>query len=451
MSKIFSVLVLWAAAGFLAPMTALAQGAAKADFVSGPVMAIGADGTQRPLPKGGEVRSGETVATGEGRAQLNFTDGSIVSLQPKTEFRVDEYSFVEADPGTEKGFFSLIKGALRTITGKIGRSKKTAYKMSTTVATIGIRGTEYGARLDNGLTASTIAGEIEVCNNAGCTIVGKGQSVYAPDSNTQPSYTINQAGQSSNAPPPPLTPSLFVGGDSVTPTGGIPISLLASGPGYGVLYSGFESGSEFVLPLTSGTATFDQAGRLSTFYDGTNTDMPSAHAEGMTDGTVAWGRWSGGTVAGYAVTNTHYVVGVPTPSSALASLAATDFQGLGAGKATYNFMGATQPTAMNGTVGSGVSGQLVVLFTPGSANLNALLNLQIGGGSYVINGSASGFPSFSGASASVGCTGTCGGAGTTADMYGSFFGTMAERAGLVYKFTGAGAMGGVTGAAAFSR
>ncbi|MCC6824003.1 MAG: FecR domain-containing protein [Verrucomicrobia subdivision 3 bacterium] len=451
MNKAITSSMYLAVLGLLAPSMALAQGAARADFVSGPVMTVAADGTQRPLPKGGEVRSGETIVTGEGRAQLNFTDGAVVSLQPKTEFRIDDYNFVEADPKSEKGFFSLLKGALRTITGRVGKANRAAYRVSTTVATIGIRGTEYGARLDNGLTASTIAGEIEVCNNAGCTIVGKGQSAYAPDNNTKPAYTASQASQSPNAPPPPAGANLFTGGDSVTPTGGIPISLLASGPGYGVLYSGFESGTEFALPLTSGTATFDQAGRLSTFFDGTNTDMPSAHAEGMTDGTVAWGRWSAGTVAGYAVTDTHYVVGVPTPSSALAGLAATDFQGLGAGKATYGFMGATQPTAMNGTVGSGVSGQLVVLFTPGTATLNALLNVQIGGGSYVINGSASGFPSFSSASASVGCTGTCGGAGTTADMYGSFFGATAERAGLVYKFTGAGAMGGVTGAAAFSR
>lgn len=451
MNKILSVLPYWVAASLFAPLAAQAQGAAKAEFVIGPVVTVAADGSQRILPKGGEVQSGETVVTGEGRAQLSFTDGAIVSLQPKTEFRIDEYSFVGAEPGKEKGFFSLLKGALRTITGRIGRANKSSYRMGTVVATIGIRGTEYGARLDNGLTASTIAGEIEVCNNAGCTIVSKGQSVYAPDNNTKPAYTVSQAGQSTSTPPPPGNAGLFAGGDSVTPTGGIPISLLTSGPGYGVIYAGFESGTEFALPLTSGTATFDEAGRLSSFFDGTNTDAPTAHVEGMTDGTIAWGRWSGGSVSGYTVTDTHYVVGVPTPSSALASLEATDFQGLGAGKAVYSFLGATQPTAMNGTVGSGVSGSLTVQFAAGTATLNALLNVPIGGGNYTISGTGSGFPSFSSLGASLGCTGTCGGAGMTADMYGSFFGVNAEKAGLTYKFIGAGALGGVTGAATFSR
>lgn len=215
MNKILSSLVVCvcAVAGLLAPMAAQAQGAAKADFVSGPVMAIGADGVQRPLPRGGEVRSGETVATGEGRAQLNFTDGSIVSLQPKTEFRVDEYSFVEADNASEKGFFSLLKGALRTITGKIGRGKKAAYKMSTVVATIGIRGTEYAVAYGRSITVTTNSGLIEVCNQGGCLLVEAGQSAYVPDANTSPTFTTRNALDPLTQPPGPATPG-FSSGDS---------------------------------------------------------------------------------------------------------------------------------------------------------------------------------------------------------------------------------------------
>ena len=454
MNKAISSLMYLAAVGLLVPSVALAQGAARADFVSGPVVAIAADGKQRALPKGGEVRSGETVSTGDGRAQLSFTDGAIVSLQPKTDFRIDEYTFVEADPGKEKGFFSLLKGALRTITGRVGKANRSAYKMSTTVATIGIRGTEYGARLDNGLTASTIAGEIEVCNEGGCTIVGKGQSVYAPDSNTKPEYTSNQASQS--PAPPPSNPNLFAGGDRTTPTGGIPIPTLPSGPGYAVVYSGFDVSSppplEFVLPSATGTATFDDSGRLSSFNDGSNTDKPAAQVEGLTDGIIAWGRWSGGTVGGSAVSDTHYVVGVPTPSGALATLETTNFQGLGAGKAVYSFMGATQPTAASGTVGNGVNGSLTVQFSAGSATVASLLNVPIGGGTYTLSnsGMTGTFPAFAG-SASMTCSGACSGAGTGAQLTGSFFGPTAERAGLVYKFTGATALGGVTGAAVFAR
>lgn len=453
MNKIFSALTLWAAAGLLAPMAAQAQGAAKADFVSGPVMTVGADGVQRALPKGGEVRSGETVVTGEGRAQLNFTDGSIVSLQPKTEFRVDAYKFVEAEPGSEKGFFSLLKGALRTITGKIGRAQKSAYRMSTVVATIGIRGTEYSARLDNGLTASTIAGEIEVCNNGGCTIVRKGQSVFAADANAKPDYTNIQAG----LPPagPPADPNLFIGGERTSPTGGIPIPTLPSGPGYDVLFAGFDTGLAFSLPPGNGTATFDQTGALSGLT-GATSGTAATQVEAMTDGVVAWGRWAGGSIdvgAGATpVTNVHYVTGTPTPGAALATLQGIDFQGLGAGKAVYSFMGATQPTAANGAIGGGVSGALTVQFTPATATISTLLTVPISGGYYTItNSGMTGFPSFSDVGASMTCSGSCAGAGATAQINGSFFGNAAQRAGLTYNFTGAGALGGVTGAATFAR
>ncbi len=454
MNQAISSLKYLAVLGLLVPSVALAQSAARADFVSGPVVAIAADGTQRALPKGGEVRSGETVSTGEGRAQLNFTDGAVVSLQPKSEFRIDEYNFVEADPGKEKGFFSLLKGALRTITGRVGKANRSAYRMSTTVATIGIRGTEYSARLGNSLTVSTIDGEVEVCNSGGCTIVGKGQSVYTPDSNTKPEYTTNQAGQS--PAPPPTNVNLFAGGDRTTPTGGIPVPTLPSGPGYAAVFSGFDVSSppplEYVLPSATGTATFDDSGRLSSFDDGSNVNKPAAHVEGLTDGTIAWGRWSGGSVGGLAVSDTHYVVGVPTPSGALATLETTNFQGLGAGKAVYSFMGATQPTAASGAVGGGVNGSLTVQFSAGSANVATLLNVPIGGGTYTItnSGMSGSFPAFAG-SASMTCSGSCSGAGTGAELKGSFFGPSAERAGLVYKFSGATALGGVTGAAVFAR
>ena len=53
---------------------------------------------------------GDTIVTGDGRAQIRFTDGSLVSLRPNSQFRIDEYNYPGAPDGTEKGFFSLLKG-----------------------------------------------------------------------------------------------------------------------------------------------------------------------------------------------------------------------------------------------------------------------------------------------------------------------------------------------------
>jgi hypothetical protein len=130
----------------LLPGAALAE-AARVTFSHGPVAATAADGARRALARGAEIDAGDTISTGKGRAQLRFTDGSFVSLKPNTDFRVDEYAFKGGNDTTERGFFSLLRGGLRTITGLVGRVRKGRYRMRTSVATLGIRGTDYNLDL----------------------------------------------------------------------------------------------------------------------------------------------------------------------------------------------------------------------------------------------------------------------------------------------------------------
>lgn len=171
------------------PVCAQAAGVARVDFVAGSVVAVSAAGTQRNLSKGAEIGNGEAVVTGgQGRAQLRFSDGGMVSLQPGTEFKIDDYRYSDKG-GEEKGFFSLLKGGMRTITGLIGRSNRSSYQVTTGVATIGIRGTEYTAGLTpdgNELLVHTGEGLVEVCNNAGCVLLGAGESGAVPGRNAQP-------------------------------------------------------------------------------------------------------------------------------------------------------------------------------------------------------------------------------------------------------------------------
>ncbi|MBE7461744.1 MAG: FecR domain-containing protein [Zoogloeaceae bacterium] len=192
---------------------AFAAGAAKVDFAVGDVSVIQTNGMRRPLARGAEVQAGETVDTGGGRTQLRFTDGAMVSLQPQTQFRIDAYEFKGQPDGSEKGFFRLLKGAMRTITGAIGKADRTAYRLDTAVATIGIRGTEYAVAYGNSITVTTNSGLVEVCNAAGCLLVEAGQSAYVPDANTLPAFTRRNALDPLLAPPAPA-PSGFSTGDS---------------------------------------------------------------------------------------------------------------------------------------------------------------------------------------------------------------------------------------------
>lgn len=127
--------------------------AGRVDFAIGTVESVAANGSRRPLAKGAEIDAGETISTATGaRAQVRFADGAFISLQPNTQFRVDEFKYKNKADGEEKGFFSLLKGGFRAITGVIGHANKQAYRVKTPAATIGIRGTGYNMELrDDGL------------------------------------------------------------------------------------------------------------------------------------------------------------------------------------------------------------------------------------------------------------------------------------------------------------
>ncbi|HLD08677.1 MAG TPA: hypothetical protein VJB68_01370, partial [Methylophilaceae bacterium] len=67
--------------------------AGRVEFAIGNVTASGADGRERPLTKGGEINNGDTIQTADGRTQIKFTDGGYMSLQPNTQFKVDDYAY----------------------------------------------------------------------------------------------------------------------------------------------------------------------------------------------------------------------------------------------------------------------------------------------------------------------------------------------------------------------
>jgi hypothetical protein len=177
--------LLFASSVFAAPV-------ARVEFAVGNVSALGVDGRVRALVKGAALEEGDTVNTNEGRVQFRFTDDGFVSLYMRTVFRIDQYRWSGVYEGSERSFFSLIEGGVRTITGKLAKHNRNAYKMTTTLATVGIRGTKFTMQLNGGLSGSVAEGEIEVCNARGCIAVPAGQAYFVPDANTKPFLSNKQ-------------------------------------------------------------------------------------------------------------------------------------------------------------------------------------------------------------------------------------------------------------------
>ncbi len=124
---------------------AQAQSAGQVINLSGPLFAVKADGGKRVMSVGSAVDAGDTLITeAKTYARIRFTDASEVTLRPESRLMVEGFSFKQEEPAKDNAVFKLLKGALRTVTGLVGkRGNQDAYKLNTPTATIGIRGTQF--------------------------------------------------------------------------------------------------------------------------------------------------------------------------------------------------------------------------------------------------------------------------------------------------------------------
>jgi len=430
------------------PVLGYSANAARMDFVSGNVVAVSPGGNSRNLNKGDEVSAGDTISTRDGRAQVRFSDGAMVSLQPQTDFRVDAYQYSGKADGSEQGFFSLLKGGMRTITGWIGRTNKENYRVTTNVATIGIRGTEYSITYGNGITVTTGEGQVQVCNAGGCLLLAGGESAFVSAPSAQPVRT--EARTSLPPSQPTVSPQVFFATGEDRTTGGASSSIsgaavpvLPSGSGYSLAWAGSINGSPTFNTESSGTATFASTGE-PTLFSGANLSITPGNTVGYaSDGVLGWGRWAtatGASMSSFNMTNTHFVIGQPTSTAELTALAGR--------MGTYSLIGFTFPTSSSGVVGTqAISGSVVVNFSASSTVFSSL-TVPIGGQTYGLTSSAMVFggSSFYNSATCSGCT-----ASTSAYISGFIAGQNGSHVGLSYKFDTGGSLGTVLGAAAFKQ
>jgi len=476
--KLTPVAAMLAAVSVTFPVTGYCVAAGHADFVIGDVVAVAADGSQRILAKGSAIDTGEAINTAAGaRAQIRFTDGGYVSLQPSSQFRVDDYRYENKTDGEEKGFFSLLKGGLRAITGAIGHVHRDSYRVNTSVATIGIRGTGYNAVLGDGLLVNVGEGAISLTNNAGTLVVTSGGSAFVADFNTPPALTFEKP----KTPPAGfLTPidNTFSSDEGRDAAGGLAaLPQLASGPGYALAHA-WTGNIECCVTnntrvYTDITATFTGTSQL-TQYDGAEGGaLGTAHVSfSATDGIIGWGRWNGGTTVdnsngcctplhplALASGDTfHYVVGIPTPSTDIDAL--NNVNGTGASvTATYSLMGGTRPTGdgAEGGLGNLNSGSLIANFGPRTVDAHLQISFPAGTNysstsyniitptSMAMSGSTFGTQFGGSATATGGQCSPC-----YINISGFFAGANASRAGVAYSFQDS-YTGNVAGVAAFAK
>lgn len=184
--------------GLLLSFSAVAQEAGRLLFVRGDVQ-LDRGGEVRLASRGDTVAVGDILRTGAGAsAQLRLSDGAMVALRPDSLFRIEAQDYDSADPAKGSQAGELLRGGLRAITGAIGKERPEAVKLSTPVATIGIRGTVYDTvyvppeglpgmpDLPPGQYTMVIKGRIVLANAGGELNLAAGEIAYVPDGNTAP-------------------------------------------------------------------------------------------------------------------------------------------------------------------------------------------------------------------------------------------------------------------------
>ncbi len=177
---------------------------ATATSIEGTVFVTRAGGRQTLLARGSALDVGDVInTTRNSTVRLRFSDGGETVVRPESALAVQAYSYNREAPASDNMILSLLRGGMRAITGSIGKRGNTdAYKLNVNTATIGIRGTDYTARLCNYdcrtdtsvVTASTansgppvvarvmqIQGEVSAERGSQRVTLAEGAPLYASD------------------------------------------------------------------------------------------------------------------------------------------------------------------------------------------------------------------------------------------------------------------------------
>ncbi len=404
-------------------------------LAAGDTVAIRGNQTVR-LTFGTMIQDKDRLRTGAAsNLQVRFIDESIVSMKEASELRIDEFQFSGKEDGKERGFFSLLKGGLRAVTGLVGRSNNANYRLSTVTATIGIRGTDYAATLcqgdcrnnDGSLARDGLYGRthgmshgtnrIEVANERDQKTFGVNENFYVADAKSvvqpllvAPDFVSNKlegrkqggtkgesggSGSGSeqattggiaaesrpSSTPDPLPELQFVATQDLGPQG--TTALIAPTLGIAGVDIG-EPGGAFVLPsqLTlSGTTVIginasgiDYAGLSFSFVATTTLGAVTDIGSGA-GGAAYWGRWTSGTINDNGIVR---VLG-PAPNGHFhyiyGNLTPPDIIGAKTGTAAFVRVGGTTPTDSVSPVTTASSftfGNIGIDFTTRAAVLTSL-------------------------------------------------------------------------------
>ena len=101
-----------------------------------------------PATAGLALLEGDVLRTGaDGRLGVVLRDDTRVSLGPETEIRIDRFLFAPAQ-GQLALVLKMARGIVAYVSGRIAKLSPDAVRVETPVAIVGVRGTQFAAKLE---------------------------------------------------------------------------------------------------------------------------------------------------------------------------------------------------------------------------------------------------------------------------------------------------------------
>ena len=119
------------------------------------------DAETRTLGAGAPVHLDEVLATGEdARLAVTLDDGTVLTLGENARLAVDAFVY---DPAGANTLHATVAGAFRYVSGALSTDATRTASVTTPVALIGVRGTDFwGGPIDGGFGVALFEGSIAV-------------------------------------------------------------------------------------------------------------------------------------------------------------------------------------------------------------------------------------------------------------------------------------------------
>ncbi|MEW5057702.1 MAG: FecR family protein [Cycloclasticus sp.] len=112
---------------------------------------VHSSGSKEILKRGWPLSVGDLIETrAGGHVHIKFIDEAVISIRPESRLRIEEYKYDTQSPEKSAIRFTLDKGVMRSISGKATAAAHDRYRLNTPVAALGVLGTDYVVRANEG-------------------------------------------------------------------------------------------------------------------------------------------------------------------------------------------------------------------------------------------------------------------------------------------------------------